>query len=399
LRRETAHPPELPAEQYVHVVKDGDKGGVEINPRLVHFLYPSWHGSGMTMRLVRTVAVGSYLESFLISAVAAVTVIRVILQVTGFPQLGRGGLHISHMLWGGLLMLVAIILLLSFLGTPVRRVAGLLGGLGFGTFVDEVGKFITSDNNYFFKPAVSLIYVIFILLFLLMREIVRRRGFSSEEYLVNAADAVVDVLLGGATRAEVVAGVTLLRQSGSDSAVAAAILQAVLASPRIEEAAPSFLSRVSAFLGRSYAHLVAWPWFQRVIVGIFVVGAIDFVVGAVYTIVVVASARPSADEAQSVADVGLLVSSLIESILVVTGAIRLLWSRLDGYRWFRRAILVWIFLVQVFLVYQNQVVAGIALVIALLLLVGLDYMIDQERSEHESLGVGSEESRVGRLGS
>jgi len=33
-------------------------------------------------------------------------------------------------------------------------------------FIDELGKFITSDNNYFFQPTISLIYIVFIIIFL-----------------------------------------------------------------------------------------------------------------------------------------------------------------------------------------------------------------------------------------
>ena len=86
--------------------------------------------------------------------------ISLFLTVTGFPKLGGGELHIAHMLWGGALMLVGLLLLLIYLDRPVQHVAAVVAGLGFGTFIDEIGKFVTSDTDYFFRPAVAMIYVV-----------------------------------------------------------------------------------------------------------------------------------------------------------------------------------------------------------------------------------------------
>src|SRR6188508_1839525 len=89
--------------------------------------------------------------AFLVSAVGAILVIRTYLHLSGYPQIGGGGLHIAHMLWGGLLMLVALVLLLGFLNQRAQWAGAILGGIGWGTFLDELGKFITRDNNYFFQ--------------------------------------------------------------------------------------------------------------------------------------------------------------------------------------------------------------------------------------------------------
>ena len=119
------------------------------------------------LRFARSAAIefGSLHETLLISSIATILVIRTQLWLTNYPQLGGGGLHIAHLLWGGLFMLLAIGLLLTFLGRHVRRAAAIIGGIGFGFFVDELGKFVTGDNNYFYRPAASLIYLIFVGLF------------------------------------------------------------------------------------------------------------------------------------------------------------------------------------------------------------------------------------------
>ncbi|MFC1956436.1 hypothetical protein ACFLWZ_08000 [Chloroflexota bacterium] len=111
----------------------------------------------------RNIYAETLLEDFFVSAVASVLAIRLYLQVTGFPQFGFGPLHITHMVWGGLLMLIALVILLAFLDHRTKVIAEVLGGIGFEAFIDELGKFITRDNDYFFQPTVALIYAIFVL--------------------------------------------------------------------------------------------------------------------------------------------------------------------------------------------------------------------------------------------
>src|SRR3989442_15439948 len=96
---------------------------------------------------IRNLDAGKLLETFLLSAVAAFLGVRFFLGVTGYPRLGGGGLHIAHMLWGGTLMVAALLLLLSYLRQRVRRAAAIIAGLGFGLFILQLGKFIPKVNN------------------------------------------------------------------------------------------------------------------------------------------------------------------------------------------------------------------------------------------------------------
>src|SRR4051794_14542787 len=93
----------------------------------------------------RRLDLGSKQDTVIVCAVVTVLIIRLQLWITNYPQLGGGKLHIAHLLWGGLLMLTAVGLLLSYNGPKVRTAGAILGGVGFGFFVDELGKFITSD--------------------------------------------------------------------------------------------------------------------------------------------------------------------------------------------------------------------------------------------------------------
>src|SRR5438046_2426844 len=163
---------------------------------------------------IRNLRAGELLERFLVSAVAAVLAVRFFLGLTGFPRLGGGGLHIAHMLWGGGLMVAALLVLLGYLGQRVRRTAAVVAGIGFGLFIDELGKFITSDNNYFFRPAIALIYVIFVLMFLWWRSLERQRTWSEETYLANALMLLQDTALHDLDPAEKYRLLHWLRRSG-----------------------------------------------------------------------------------------------------------------------------------------------------------------------------------------
>jgi hypothetical protein len=61
--------------------------------------------------------------------------------------------------------------------------AALLSGVGLGLFIDEVGKFITSNNNYFFPLAAPIIYLAFLLTVAVARTSAHRKARSPEQAL------------------------------------------------------------------------------------------------------------------------------------------------------------------------------------------------------------------------
>ncbi|MFI6133714.1 hypothetical protein [Micromonospora sp. NPDC051141] len=139
---------------------------------------------------------------FLVAAVITILVTRAFLGMAGYPQVGSGGLHVAHVLWGGLGMLAAQLMTTLFLGSAVKNAAALVAGVGFGLFIDEVGKFLTADNNYFYEPVAAIIYAVFVATYVAVRLAVRRRPLSERERLVNAAQRTADGYAGSATGGE-----------------------------------------------------------------------------------------------------------------------------------------------------------------------------------------------------
>jgi hypothetical protein len=137
---------------------------------------------------VRRAEADSDLLIMLLSFAASVVATRVFLQLTGFPQLGSAGsgLHIAHVLWGGLLLFVATLLPLIFANRWVYPATAVLSGVGVGLFIDEVGKFITTSNDYFYPAAAPIIYGFFLLTVLLYLQVRRRRRADTRSELYYA---------------------------------------------------------------------------------------------------------------------------------------------------------------------------------------------------------------------
>jgi hypothetical protein len=147
-----------------------------------------------------------YLLITLLSFAASVTLTRLFLQLTGYPQLGGGELHIAHVLWGGLILFIASLMPLILSNRWVYRLSAILSGVGVGLFIDEVGKFITKTNNYFYPLAAPIIYALFLLVVLLYLRVRRplSRDIRTELYRVfDDMEEVLDHDLNPAERADI----------------------------------------------------------------------------------------------------------------------------------------------------------------------------------------------------
>lgn len=133
----------------------------------------------------------------MVVAILTILITRLYLYLAGYPQVGGGSLHIAHALYGGALMMLALLVGWMFFGFGVRAVCVVLGGVGFGLFLDEVGKFVTKDNDYFYGPSAEIMYVLVASVLILSRVVRDIRAPTPEENLANAAAIAAEGIVRG----------------------------------------------------------------------------------------------------------------------------------------------------------------------------------------------------------
>ena len=145
-------------------------------------------------RPVRRAKADRYMLFTLLGFAGSVIVTRVFLELTGYPQVGNRELHIAHVLWGGLLLFVAMLLPLLLANRSIYMLSAVLGGIGVGLFIDEVGKFITKSNDYFYPAAAPIIYAFFLVTVLLYLQIARRKLGDPRSEMYAALDELQDLI-------------------------------------------------------------------------------------------------------------------------------------------------------------------------------------------------------------
>ncbi len=343
------------------------------------------------VNFLRDLEAGPLIDLVLLTAVLSVLVIRFWLHASGYPQLGSEFLHIAHMLWGGLLMLAALVLLIAYLDHAPRRLAAILGGVGFGLFIDEVGKFITHDNDYFYQPAVSVMYVVFLLLYLTGRILLGRRDATTTELLTNALREVGEIAVGDLDRRERDRALAHLAASGDRGPLVQGLEHILREAELVAEPRPPKLKRLGARLIEWYRRLAAHAWFGRALIIFFTV---QFLLKLLRLTVVVhwlppAAALPlrvplvsplPADPADfATADWLQLAGSLLAGVFVALGVVQVFRDRLGALHMFQRSIVVSLCWTQVFIFYRVEWFGLGELVFNLLVYAGLRFAIERER--------------------
>lgn len=327
--------------------------------------------------------IGRLHETLFVAAVTTVLVIRTQLWLTNYPQLGGGGLHIAHLLWGGLFMVLTIAILLSVLGRRPRVPAAILGGIGFGFFIDELGKFITSDNDYFFRPAAAVIYLVFVGLFMLSRYVRGRIVLSDPDRLRNAIDRIGEATHGHYTRSDRAAALELLDGVDPSNPLRERLRTIALELEAAEDREPSRLAALATAVRNRFVAAARTAWFERLVTVVFTVWAALTLLNVVVvglSLLVGDSLEAATLEDVSLAHLAISISATAAAAIAARGLLLIRrGSRVDGYEWLGRALLVSIFVTQVFTFADSQFGAVFGLAIDIVLLVSVRLIASNER--------------------
>jgi hypothetical protein len=329
---------------------------------------------------VRSIETKGLVDTFLVCTVVTILAVRFFLIALGYPQLGGDGLHIAHLLWGGLLMLVALLLMLVSLSQVSRRVAAVLAGVGFGLLIDEIGKFVTSDNNYFFKPTFALIYVALVLVWLASRTLLLRTELHPDERLANAIDLLRESAVRPLTDQERQEALRLLDQSAGEQSFVQG-LRDLFENTKTVHAVEHPGRRLMTWVNDRYERLVTTRGFKLVILLVFVALGVVAVLSVASLAVTLVQ-----EDTLTFTKWAQFVTNIVLSVFYGLGIYALFRrSRLTAYRWFEVSILFNIFVVQIFDFADIELWGVLELFVSIVLFVTLRILIAEEERRGATL--------------
>jgi hypothetical protein len=249
-----------------------------------------------------------HLTVLVVAFVVTVTATRLFLAITGYPRIGGSTYHLAHALWGGLLLVVAVVTMLLWANRWAQHLGAVLAGVGAGLFIDEVGKFITTTNDYFFPLAAPIVYLAMVQLAWVANRARRRHVLTDRERLYDVLDGLQDLAdgrLDADRRSEIIAHLGHLRDEWDRPELRdlSARLEEFLLSPVVTvlPRRPGLLERLHARLLRLEERLVPETRFRHLISVLMVTGTMLLGVGVVVAAIAVLdpASRPQLATTQS----------------------------------------------------------------------------------------------------
>jgi hypothetical protein len=326
--------------------------------------------STKTRAPVRRDLAENYILTSLVAFAVTVIATRVFLQLTGFPQLGNSVLHIAHALWGGLLLIVAAYLPLAYANRWALQASALLGGVGIGLFIDEVGKFITQANDYFFPPALPLIYgfvLVIVLVYLHFRQSSEANPRQAMYLVLEGFHDVIDGDLDAAEAAQMEAQLAIAKRSNRAGVVdLATTLDDYLQKEKrnLSAARPGTWKRVTRWMDTVGARLGRRR--HRTLVSIVLLGWVIFVIGY---IAIITQGLPNLDPQVLQWRVPLTIIQVIVGILMIFASMFWLTRKEDlGLKFGVSGFLVSLIALQLLYFYLSQFMAITATLVQLVTL-------------------------------
>jgi hypothetical protein len=287
-----------------------------------------------------------------------------------------------------LLLLAALISTLAFLGPAVLPLAAVVGGVGFGLFIDEVGKFVTKDVNYFYRPAIAIIYVGFVCLFGIIRWLSRRR-FSAEEATLIAVEALQRAAVGALSDERRARVLSLMSEAGARGPLARSIRELLERRASEAQGSQALTRRLSSRLARIWDSLTRHRLFRR---SIF---AVLFLAGAISAAQVGWLLRHGFTHLTFSQKTFILTTIVADGLLLI-GALQLRRSLLSTLHWYDHAVLIEITLAQVFLYTSEQLAATLNLAALLILWSLIRWGIHLETAQRAKASLASQPSPPGQ---
>ncbi len=319
------------------------------------------------------------LEIFFVAALSTVLLTRFYLELANYPSVGGDTLHIAHMLPGGLLMLIAMVISFSFIGYRALILASLLGGIGFGLFIDELGKFITRDNNYFFQPTVALLYLVFIGLFIGFRNLARNEKLTQREYLMNALQMSEEAVVEDLDRAEKERVLKYLHKANKKDPMVLSLIEAFEKLDAGEPPKPSWPRKLRRNIEKGYRQWVLTKSGIRIIDGLLIALAVW---SLIVIFVGILQTKPEIFDGNGnapTADLLQLFSTSVATVFILRGIPQMSKDRLQAYELFMKGVLINLFVTQFFYFYREQFSAMSTFIIYVGAYVLLRLAISEER--------------------